>query len=203
MVYLDHWALNDISLDKACRDRFASVMNERGGTLRLSVMNIAELARQGDQSQVRSILDMLRKVKDCGLINMDPHQVIQKENILISKPSAVVVIKNPSAEIEIVAAYLVAHNRPKAWHVADVISSVVFNPQSERVSRSSGQFLTSMLRLLEKGRTNPTYLKKASDTFAKLKAAGPKCQTATRELLVMAFAFIMKNTTMKMINHSE
>jgi hypothetical protein len=110
MVYLDHWALNDLSLNTTYRDRFINVMNERAGTLRLSVVNMIEISKQGDKNQVKSILDMLRDVEDCGLINMDPHQVIQKENTLISNPSSIVAVKNPSAEIEIVAAYLVARN---------------------------------------------------------------------------------------------
>jgi hypothetical protein len=203
MVYLDHWALNDLSLNTTFRDRFVNVMNERAGTLRLSVVNMIEISKQGDKNQVKSILDMLRDIEDCGLINMDPHQVIQKENILISNPSSIVAVKNPSAEIEIVAAYLVAHNRPTTWHVADIIATAVSEQPSRHTLESSTRFLTGMERLLEKGRSNPEYLKKASDRFKKLKLQGPKYQTATRELIVMAFDFVLRNTKMKMADYSE
>jgi hypothetical protein len=45
MVYLDHWALNDLSLNTTYRDRFINVMNERAGTLRLSVVNMIEISK--------------------------------------------------------------------------------------------------------------------------------------------------------------
>jgi hypothetical protein len=202
-VYLDHWALNDLSLNTAYRDRFVKIMNERGGTLRLSVVNVVEISKQGDKNQVKSILDMIRGVEDCGLINMDPREVIRKENVLISSPSSIMAVKNPSAEIEIVAAYLVAHNRPVTWHVADIISTAISQPPSKQMSESSIKFLTDMERLLKKGRNDPAYLKKASDRFKKLKLQGPKYQTATRELQIMALDFVLKNKQMKMSNYSE
>ena len=52
MVYLDHWALNDLSLDNDLRNRFINIMNSAGGTLRLSVFNMIALSRQADASQV-------------------------------------------------------------------------------------------------------------------------------------------------------
>ncbi len=150
MVYLDHWALNDLSLNTTYRDRFINIMNERAGTLRLSVVNMIEISKQGDKNQVKSILDMLRDVEDCGLINMDSHQVIQKENTLISNPSSIVAVKNPSAEIEIVAAYLVARNRPATWHVADIIATAVSEQPSKHMLESSTRFLTGMERPLRR-----------------------------------------------------
>jgi hypothetical protein len=203
MVYLDHWALNDLSLNTAYRDRFIKIMNERGGTLRLSVVNIVEISKQGDKNQVKSILDMIRDIEDCGLINMDPRDVIRKENALISNPSLIMAVKNPSAEIEIVAAYLVARNRPVRWHVADIISAAISQPPSKSMSESSTKFLTDMKRLLRKGRSDPAYRKKASERFKKLKLQGPKYQTATREIWVMAIDFVLKNKGMKMSNYSE
>jgi hypothetical protein len=203
MVYLDHWALNDLSLNTTYRDRFISIMNERAGTLRLSVVNMVEISKQGDKNQVKSILDMLRDIEDCGLINVDPHQVIQKENILISNPSSIVTVKNPSAEVEIVRAHLLAHNRPATWHVADIIATAVSESPSKHMLESNRRFLTDMVRLLEKGRSDPGYLKKASDRFKRLKLQGPKYQTPTRELLVMTLDFVVRNSKMKMADYSE
>jgi hypothetical protein len=203
MIYLDHWALNDLSLNTNYRDRFINILNEKAGTLRLSVANMVEISKQGDKRQVNSILDMLRGIKDCGLINMDPKQVIQKENALILNPSSIGAIKNPSAEIEIVEAYLMAHNRSATWHVADIISAAVSEPPSKYLLENNKKFLADMKRLLEKGRSNSEYLKGASNRFKKLKLQGPKYQTATRELFVMAIDFVFKNTKMKMADYSE
>ena len=71
MVYLDHWALNDIALDASLQQRFISVMNEKGGTFRLSLVNIAELTNQADKSQINAILEMINEIEDCGFINVD------------------------------------------------------------------------------------------------------------------------------------
>lgn len=64
IVYLDHWALNDLSLDNNLRKRFVRIMNEKGGTFRLSVVNILELSKQTDKSQVDYILEMIASI-DC------------------------------------------------------------------------------------------------------------------------------------------
>ena len=202
-IYLDHWALNDLSLNTVYRDRFINIMNQRGGTLSLSVVNMVEIAKQGDHNQVAAILGMLREVEDCGLINMDPIQVIKKENGLISNPSSIVSVKNPSAELELVKAYLLAHDRPTTWHVADIIAIAVSDPPSKHMVESNERFLANMARILEKGRSNPDSLKKASDIFKKLKLQGPRYQTATRELFKMAFYFVLKNISMRMTSYSE
>jgi len=95
MVYLDHWALNDLSLNGTLSKRFIKIMNEKGGTFRLSVVNISELSRMADKSQVESILKMIDSIDDCGLINIDPGEVIRKENALVSDPSLIYVVKKP------------------------------------------------------------------------------------------------------------
>ena len=90
MVYLDHWALNDLSLNSALRKRFIKLMNEKGGTFRLSVVNINELSRMADKSQVDSILSMIESINDCGLINIDPGEVIIGAQVDLSFDSSLI-----------------------------------------------------------------------------------------------------------------
>lgn len=203
MVYLDHWALNDLSLHPDLRDRFVRTMRKKGGTLRLSVVNMTELAKQADKHQVESILSMIKSIEDCGFINIDAGEVIKKENILISDPTAISHVKNPSAELELISAHLLAQNYPLNWHVSDIIASVVDELLSKRFSNSKEKFLDDMKHLLEVGRNDDAYLKRAKDRFGKLKKQGPKDQTATRELLQLALDFVMRNMTMKMDQYSE
>lgn len=203
MVYLDHWALNDLSLNPDLRDRFVRTMNDKGGTLRLSVVNMTELSKQADKHQVESILSMIRRIEDCGLINIDAGEVIKKENILISDPTAIFQVKNPSAELELISAHLLARNYPLTWHVSDIIASVIDELPSKRLSRSNDQFLADMKHLLETGRNDAEYLKRAKGRFGKLKKSGPKYQTATRELLQLSLDFVMRNMNMKMTQYSE
>lgn len=203
MVYLDHWALNDLSLDSALRSRFVALINEKAGTFRLSLVNIAELIKQSDKSQVNAILEMIDSITDCGFINVDHGEVIEKENILISDPSSRSVVQNPSAEIKIVEFYLMAKNYPDDWHISDIIRSALSESLPNYVSKSNIDFMQRMQVLLKEGRKDNKFLERGSKIFRTLKAQGPQYQTATRELLQMAIQFVMRNTTMKMYEYSE
>lgn len=203
MVYLDHWALNDFSLDKVLRDKFVKVMNTNGGTFRLSVFNMIELSKQADSSQVDTILNMINSIPDSGLINNDPKVVINKENTLIYDPSLISEVKNPSAEVEIVAAYLMAHNHPEKWHVSDIIRSVIPELPSKTLLRSNSKFIQDMQRLLKVGRSDNQHLQKAGRRFKNFKKTGPQYQRPTREILAMALDFVMRNRQMKMSEYSE
>ncbi|MBA2881915.1 hypothetical protein HNR65_002249 [Desulfosalsimonas propionicica] len=203
MVYLDHWALNDFSLNPSLRERFVSTMNSKGGTLRLSVANMVEISKQEDKSQVESMLSMIRSIEDCGLINIDVSEVIKKENKIVSDPAAIFKVQNPSAELELVSAYLLAKKYPLTWHVADIIETVVNEFPSTNLSRNNDEFLAAMKDLIEKGRNDPVYLKKVKGRFLGLKQRGPRYQTATRELLQFTVDFIIKNVDMAMAQYSE
>jgi hypothetical protein len=199
-VYLDHWALNDIALEDNLRDRFVNVMARKGGTFRLSVFNMIELSKQADVAQVNSILGMIGSIPDCGLINIDPLEVIMKENMLISDASLRL---NPSIEIDIVAAYVLAQNYPTEWHVSDILRKVIPELPSTRLSESNAEFLKNMQRLLGIGRGDKGHLRRASNRLKKLKSKCPKYQAATRELFTMALDFVMTNEQMKMAQYSE
>jgi hypothetical protein len=179
MVYLDHWALNDFSLDKTLRDKFVDAMNAKGGTFRLSVFNMVELSKQADSSQVDAILNMINSIPNCGLINNDAKVVITKENALISDPSLIFEVKNPSAEIEIVVAYLMAHNHPNEWHISDIIRSVISELPSKILFQRNSAFVQDMQGLLMVGRGDKQHLKKAEKRFKSYKKTGPKYQRPT------------------------
>lgn len=199
-VYLDHWALNIVSADAALRDKFVTLMNGNGGTFRLSISNIVEMGSQGDKSQVYAILDMIQNIGDCGLINIDPAQVIRIENSLLSNP---LLRFNPSAELGLIEAFLMAHNYPEKWHVSELIRSVLPSLPSKNIARNSAEFLKDMQSLLEIGRGDEKHFSNATVRFRAIKTQGPQYQTATRELWQMANAFIMRNRDMKMSKHSE
>lgn len=199
-VYLDHWALNDLSLDKELRNNFTDIMVKKGGTFRLSVFNMIELSRQADVSQVNSILDMIGSIPDCGLINTDPREVIEKENMLISDSTLRL---NPSIEMEIVVAHVMAQNYPTKWHVSDIIRKVITELPSTRPPENDAEFLKNMERLLEVGRGDENNLRRSSKRLKDLKNSGPKYQAPTRELFSMAIDFVIINRQMKMAQYSE
>jgi hypothetical protein len=203
MVYLDHWALNDIALNDEMNDKFVKIMNSFGGTLRISVMNMVELSKQKDKSQVELILDMIKKIDDCGLINIDPKGVVLKENSLIADPESIFQVKNPSAELDLIGAYLMANNYPSQWNVSGMIKSIIGELPTKRMTESNENFLDDMKRLLSIGRTDDNHLKRVKKRFNTVKQNGPNYQRATREVLQMALDFILQNKNMKMLKYSE
>jgi ribosomal 50S subunit-associated protein YjgA (DUF615 family) len=101
IVYLDNWAINDISLNSDFRQRFINIMKRRQGTLRISVQNIVELIKQTDIEQIESILSLIDSV-DAGLINTNFQEVIDKENAIIVNG----VDENPSNHLDLICIYL-------------------------------------------------------------------------------------------------
>lgn len=198
-VYLDHWALREFSSNNDIRNKFINFMNIKGGTLRLSIFNIVELSKQADDSQVDSILNLIYSIRDCGLINVDPREVIRKENELISNP---LLRFNPSAEMDIVEAHLIANNYPNSWHVSEIIKKILNELPAKQLAKSNINFVKDMQQLLNTGRDNSKHLKKVTKRFNTLKAKGPVYQTATRELFQLALDFVLINK-MKMSKYSE
>ncbi len=109
-VYLDNWALNDIALDASHKERFVKIMNARKGTLRLSISNLAELMKQTDRKQISAILELIDSV-DSGFINTDFNEVIRRENGVLRGE----IQENPSQNIGLIYAYLLARNWPESW----------------------------------------------------------------------------------------
>jgi hypothetical protein len=78
LVYLDHWAIRDISSDAARRAHFLETFRSRG-TLMFSLMNVLEMARNTGESYAR-IRDLLDAVEPYWLLSdPDAGRAHQKE----------------------------------------------------------------------------------------------------------------------------
>ncbi len=74
LVYLDHWAVREISKDPARRDHFLETFRDRG-TLMFSILNILEMGRNSRESY-RKIRDLLDGVGPFWLLSdLDPETV--------------------------------------------------------------------------------------------------------------------------------
>lgn len=197
MVYLDHWALNDLALSDAYRQRFTGILNSRGGMLRISAYSIRELANQGDKSQINAILSLLDEV-DAGFINIHPTQVIEQENrILAGDPT----VGNPSADLDIIDIYLMAMNSPSTWSISEIVKTCLVNANEK--SFCSEDFLIKITSTTEKARQDTVTMDKLKKNFNIMRSSGQRYCTATRELFEMVIAFIVKNHSMKMKDISE
>jgi len=70
-VYLDHWALREISESDGLSHRFATILKKRGGTLVLSWLNVVEFSKVSDREQ-RHKADLLVNDLNPNLFWLNP-----------------------------------------------------------------------------------------------------------------------------------
>jgi hypothetical protein len=194
-VYLDHWALNVIALDATSKERFVRILNTRQGTLRLSVSNIAELSKQSDQQQISSILDMIDAVNvNVGFIETDFRQVIDRENALLEGGSA----QNPSQQIDLICAYLLAKNWPDSWMISDVIRIALENTHAKSMVESWENFAAEMEDFLGAIRSDASQMNTQKGKARATRKRGKRYDCPTRELVQLGFNFVLQDTRMRM-----
>ena len=83
-VYLDHFAIRDISEKPAFADRFVSALDSLAGTLCISVLNVIEFSKVTDVKSVELAERLLERcLPRIFLIESDPWVVIRRENSLM------------------------------------------------------------------------------------------------------------------------
>lgn len=84
-VYLDHWALRNISEVKSLRSKFQTALKARNGTLTLSWLNLIEFSKVADATQARLaetfVEDLLPNV---FFLEVNPFTVIKEEDRLLA-----------------------------------------------------------------------------------------------------------------------
>ena len=84
-VYLDHWALRDISEDTSLRARFTRALLSKQGTLMLSWLNLVEFTKVTDISQGRAAEEFLEKLlPNVFFFEVNPFTVIESEDRLLA-----------------------------------------------------------------------------------------------------------------------
>jgi hypothetical protein len=81
VVYLDQWALIDISQRQSEAERFAGILKERNGTLALSWINLMEFgkAKQGTPAAVDALLEKIHP--NFAFLESLPDLVIEREDL--------------------------------------------------------------------------------------------------------------------------
>lgn len=84
-VYLDHWALRQISENATIAARFASALHDRRGTLMVSWLNLIEFSNVSDESQARAAEALLEAIlPHVFFLEVNPFTVIASENKLLN-----------------------------------------------------------------------------------------------------------------------
>ncbi len=93
LVYLDHWAIREISSAATRRGHFLETFRTRG-TLMFSLVNVLEMARNTGESYTR-IRDLLDAVEPCWLLSdPDPRTVQEREKRGLIAPASFLVPLN-------------------------------------------------------------------------------------------------------------
>lgn len=80
-VYLDHWALRNISENPALRARVTGALKSRSGTLMLSWLNLVEFTKVTDGAQARCAEALVEDVlPNVFFLQINPFTVIERED---------------------------------------------------------------------------------------------------------------------------
>jgi hypothetical protein len=86
-VYLDHWALLEISANQTLADRLTAALKARNGTLALSWLNLAEFTSITMEEQVHNAESLLEAIlPQVFLLDTDLCTVINREDRLCVRP---------------------------------------------------------------------------------------------------------------------
>lgn len=83
-VYLDHWALRELSTTGNLAQRFVAALKKRNGTLALSCANLIEFCYVTDDQQVRQAEELFEaSLPHVFFLEMDPFLVQSREDALL------------------------------------------------------------------------------------------------------------------------
>lgn len=84
-IYLDHWALREISANLSWSARMINALKSRGGTLMLSSLNIAEFTKVTDSAQVCFAEALVEKaLPNIFFLEIDVFKVVKREDELLA-----------------------------------------------------------------------------------------------------------------------
>jgi len=132
---------------------------------------------------------------DTGFINVNFGDVIRRENQLLIDAAH---CRDPSLELTLIHAFLLALGRPEKWSVRDVVRHVLANSDNRVFVQSYDSFADKMKAFFSAHRADPEYVKKSLARSRSERREKPKCCTATRELVTYSFDFIIQNRGMNM-----
>lgn len=85
-VYSDHWALMSVAKNDCLANRFINALNKRNGTLALSWVNLAEVAKITDEHQIKTVEQFVDAISPQLLfISADPWPVIDSEDEVVQR----------------------------------------------------------------------------------------------------------------------
>lgn len=175
-VYLDHWALREVSSSAAYAKRLAAALQARGGDLALSWVNLVEFSKVAVDAQHR---DAEALVETClphvFLLEVNPFVVIKRENALLAGAEA----SPPHADPELILEFIKLKPDSVAPFTARGLLAGLQAPERISSSALASTFVSSIEALRRESRDDPKLM------AAALKGSRPtaEVQAATRYVL--------------------
>jgi len=194
-VYLDNWALNLLSGDHTPAGRFTYLLNELGGTLIISIINILEIVGRSDKKQVSDILRFVDWV-DGAFIDIDPARVIKREDKFRHIDKSVSQT-SPCADLNMLSVLADVHNPLKPFKISEVVLGLQKEIKDDRYVFQE-DFERELYPRIRKARNDTAALLKAKNRFRNKSKRIRTEFPYTEDLLGRCIDFIVINEAMKM-----
>lgn len=197
-VYLDHWALRKLSQNSALAQRFTRTLEDRGGTLALSWLNLAEFSKVTNHGQGKMAEEFYAaNLPRIFFLDSDPFSVIQREDEMLSGSARVPVA--PHAD----AGFLSAFEQLKSDMPTDFTVHKLFRTvQSDRLHSDFDKLADTVAACIEALRMEHGQEQKLRSAVARL-PSGPVIQRGTRYVLrELARTFLIDQGLQVSRNHA-
>jgi hypothetical protein len=184
-VYLDHWALRNLSADSDLTRQFVSALKSSGGTLYLSGVGVAEFSRMSDPGSVAKAEELVQEcVPSLFFLESNPWTVMANEGSLLAggKPSP------PHADFAMASLIPSLGARGlELWGVRGLFEAVAGSESLRGGFDSLGDAVAA--RLTESRSIAPERFQPVP---------GPGLQRATRSLATELLRLCVSNTSMRL-----
>jgi len=194
-VYLDNWALMDISENKPLATRFINSLKERGGSLEISFINLLEFSEITYQSQIDAVESLLESISpNLCFIDVIPRNVIEREDQINQQQKVV-----PPHWDEKLLRHFATMNKKSLnpLSIKGLFSNLGY-PKIVEMSRTFMQdFVEKIEQLREKSKNDSKYLQKITSV-----PKGVKLQRVTRYIYQdIINSIIRDNIDLSNVNH--
>lgn len=200
LIYLDNWALNIFSTNNNYHSRFVDIINNLGGTIAISIVNLFEIANRDNKNQILSICKLIDSIDGDGIfIDVNPSNVIQRENNF-KHISHELPPNPPCADTQLLMGYFLhVHNPLKIPKISEAILNLYEARQSDK-KFITDNFETELYPKIESARNNKDLFEQAKRRYSNRNHRIRTKYPYTADLNSRCIDFIVINKNMKMPN---
>ena len=194
-VYLDTWALFDFIGDNDLADRFIKILNNRGGTLMLSMISVIENMAIDNQEQIKNIYKFIDSM-GAAFLDFNFTRVIRKEKIYKKIRGPFLKI-SPAIDLGLLDSFIKIHKPENPLKVSEIFLAYRQDLENGKVLEEDWE--QSLFPIIVRARNDINALFNAKNRFRKRKEnANTYKFPYTKFLMKTCFDYIIINENMKM-----